>query len=708
VRALEPDVQGYVDRDGVKVAYESFGVPSPERPTVVFVPIDTLIHSRAWKAQVPFLARFAHVVTIDPRGNGRSDRPEDPSAYDFREFVGDTIAVMDALAVERAILVGICVSAYQALLVAALHPDRVQGVVAFGPWALDDLAPLPEKADAIERFDEEREDEDGWAKRNRHYWLRDWRGYVEFFFGQLVPEPHSTKLVEDLVSFACDSTPEIQLLDYELDPWPPTVEESDALLSTITCPVMVIHGTADVCQLYSRGKRLAEVTGATLVTLEGSGHVPMGREPVKVNLLLRDFVHQVTGTSRPVMPWQRAMSRRPRALFLSSPIGLGHARRDLAIVRALRERRPDLDVAWLTQSPVTDFLQAHGEHVHPAARFLASESGHFQSQAGEHDLHAFQAVRSMDEILVANFMVFQDLVTDEHFDLWIGDEAWDVDHFLHENPELKRTPFAWLTDFVGWLPMPDGGPAEAALTADYNAEMVEHVARYPRLRDISVFVGNPDDIVAADLGPDLPSVRDWTESHFAFPGYVTGFDPAETADRTELRRRLGYAEDETVCVVAVGGSGVGEHLLRRVAGAHAAIASQVPDLRMVLVAGPRIDPASLPHGPGLEVHGYVHDLHHHLAACDIAVVQGGLTTTMELVAAGRPFVYVPLRHHFEQNLHVAHRLDRHGAGRRLDWVDATPDAIAAAVVEELGRTPAYRPVETDGAARTADLLSALL
>jgi pimeloyl-ACP methyl ester carboxylesterase/predicted glycosyltransferase len=708
VRAREPDLQGYVDRDGVKVGYESFGSPSADRPTVVFVPIDTIVHSRAWKAQVPFLARFAHVVTIDPRGNGSSDRPEDASAYDFREFVGDTIAVMDALDVQRAVLVGVCISAYQALLVAALHPERVQGVVAFGPWAVDDLPVLPAKAAAIERFDEEREDDDGWAKRNRHYWLRDWRGYVEFFFGELAPEPHSTKLVEDMVAFACDSTPEIQLLNYEVEPWPPTVEESDALLSSITCPVLVIHGTADICQLYSRGKRVAEVTGGTLVTLEGSGHLPMGREPVKVNLLLRDFVQQVTGMSRPVVPWQRAMTRRPRALYLSSPIGLGHARRDLAIVRALREQRPDLDVAWLTQSPVTDFLEAHGEHVHPASRFLASESGHFQSQAGEHDLHAFQAVRAMDEILVANFMVFQDLVTDEHFDLWIGDEAWDVDHFLHENPELKRAPFAWLTDFVGWLPMPDGGPAEAALTADYNAEMVEHVARYPRLRDLSVFVGNPEDVVPAGLGPGLPSVRDWTEEHFAFPGYVTGFDPAETVDRGELRHRLGYAEDETVCVVAVGGSGVGEHLLRRVASAHDAIASEVPGLRMVLVAGPRIDPASLPRRPGLEVHGYVHDLHHHLAACDIGVVQGGLTTTMELVAAGRPFVYLPLRHHFEQNLHVAHRLDQHGAGRRLEWVDATPDAIAAAVVEELGRAPAYRPVETDGADRSADLLSALL
>ena len=68
----------------------------------------------------------------------------------------------------------------------------------------------------------------------------------------------------------------------------------------------------------------------------------------------------------------------------------------------------------------------------------------------------------MDEILCANFMVFHDVVREEDYDLWIGDEAWELDHFLHENPELKRAPFAWLTDFVGWLPMPDGGEARRA------------------------------------------------------------------------------------------------------------------------------------------------------------------------------------------------------------------------------------------------------
>ena len=237
--------------------------------------------------------------------------------------------------------------------------------------------------------------------------------------------------------------------------------------------------------------------------------------------------------------------------------------------------------------------------------------------------------------------------------------------------------------------------------------MVEHIARYPRLRDTALFVGEPDDVVPDSLGPGLPGIREWTEEHFEFTGYVTGFDPAEVADRARLRERLGYG-DEPVCVVAVGGSGVGEHLLRRVAEAYDEAAEQVPGLRMVLVAGPRIDPGSLPRRPEIDVLGFVPDLHHHLAACDVAVVQGGLTTTMELVATGRPFLYVPLQNHFEQNFHVAHRLDRHHAGRRLDWSQTRPEVIAAALAEEIARTPDYRPVGTDGAARAAERLDALI
>ncbi len=102
-------------------------------------------------------------------------------------------------------------------------------------------------------------------------------------------------------------------------------------------------------------------------------------------------------------------------------------------------------------------LAAAGERIHPASAQLASESAHISSESDGHRLHCFQAIRRMDEILLANFMVFHDVVRDEPYDLWIGDEAWELDYFLHENPELKTASYAWLSDFVGWLPTDSGG-----------------------------------------------------------------------------------------------------------------------------------------------------------------------------------------------------------------------------------------------------------
>ena len=163
-------------------------------------------------------------------------------------------------------------------------------------------------------------------------------------------------------------------------------------------------------------------------------------------------------------------------------------------------------------------------------------------------------------------------------------------------------------------------------------------------------------------------------------------------------------------MVTVGGSGVGPPLLGGCSTPYRSCAGRRPDLRFEVVAGPRIDPRSLPRRRGARVHGYVPDLTAHLAACDVAVVQGGLTTCMELTALRQPFLYVPLRHHFEQNFHVRRRLERYRAGTCLPYDElADPDAFAAALlVASSAATPDYRPVETDGAARAAALLADLL
>jgi predicted glycosyltransferase len=158
----------------------------------------------------------------------------------------------------------------------------------------------------------------------------------------------------------------------------------------------------------------------------------------------------------------------------------------------------------------------------------------------------------------------------------------------------------------------------------------------------------------------------------------------------------------------VGGSGVGGSLLRKVIAAYPEARDRVPGLRMIVVTGPRIDPASLPAHDGLEIRPYVHELYRHLAVCDLAVVQGGLSTTMELTASRRPFLYFPLRDHFEQNLHVRHRLERYRAGRCMDYDSTTPADIATAIASEIGRDVDYRAVATDGAARAAAMLASLL
>jgi pimeloyl-ACP methyl ester carboxylesterase/predicted glycosyltransferase len=700
-RAVYPEAEGLIERDGIEFFYEVYG---EGEETVFLLPTWSLVHSRHWKKQIPYLARHFRVLTMDGLGNGRSERCRDPRRYTPAEFARDCLAAMDATGTERALMVGFSKGAQYVLELGLLAPERMVGAAFVGP-----LFPYtPSQWSVLLKRTPPRRLRRWWGHMHPAHWHEDYPEFADWFISRCFPEPHSTKGIEDGVGWVLDTDPKT-LTASARDRLHTDRRTLRELAQNLDCPALVIHGDRDRIMPPRDGRALARLADARLEVVRGAGHFPHARKPVQVNLALRDFSEDAFGRPRtPRDPTIFSRDGRPRALYISSPIGLGHAQRDVAIARELRKIDPDLQIDWLAQDPVTRVLEAEGEAIHPASAHLANESRHIESESAEHDLHCFQALRRMDEILAANFFLFHDVVREERYDLLIGDEAWELDYFLHENPGEKRVPFAWLTDFVGFLPMEDGGERESYLTADYNAEMVDHIDHHPEVRDVALFVGNPDDIVPERLGPQLPMIRDWTEGHFDFTGYVTGFDPADLSDRTRLRSELEYGDDELVCIVTVGGSGVGGDLLRRVIAAFPAAKERVPELRMIVVAGPRIDPESLPSHQGLEVVPYVHNLYRHLAACDLAVVQGGLTTAMELTAQKRPFLYFPLRHHFEQNFHVRHRLERYGAGRRMDFDDSPPEAIAAAIAEEIGREVDYRDVEVGGAARAARSIAELL
>jgi pimeloyl-ACP methyl ester carboxylesterase len=285
-RARYPDESGDVERDGVRIHYEVYG---SGEPTVLLLPTWAIFHSRHWKMQIPYLARHGRVVTFDGRGNGRSDRPRGAEPYAIREFALDALAVLDATATERAVVVGVSCATLWGVLLAAEHPVRVVGAAFIGP-AVPLAPPLPERA--VYSFDDPLDTDEGWAKYNIHHWLRDYRDFLDFFVGKCFTEPHSTKQIEDAIGWALATTPEV-LADHDAGIALPLGVDFRELCKRVRCPVLVLHGDGDRIRPHAQGAALAEATGGTLVTLEGSGHLPQARDPVKVNLLIRQFVESL-------------------------------------------------------------------------------------------------------------------------------------------------------------------------------------------------------------------------------------------------------------------------------------------------------------------------------------------------------------------------------------------------------------------------------
>ena len=686
----------YVTRDGVNLFYQTTGAGA--RDLFLLPQCQPVTYSRQWKSQVPYLSRYFRVVTMDMRGNGRSDRT--PSGYDLDTRYQDLLAVLEASVRPPFALVALSCAAMVAFRYAVEHRDRLSHLILLsGQYAESVPQPFDEKVAPVIR-----DQFDAWRQR---------------LFARCLPEPHSLKGIEDAFAWAGETTPDVLVESLR------AIDGSNVydLLPRITVPTLALHGTLDKIVPYSHSEKMvAAIPGARLVTFEGAGHVLHGRHAVKVNHLIRDFVRgeEVAPVRIPALvdrkipepaaaPVPAPRTKERRILWLSSPIGLGLIQRDLAIARALREQHGDVTIDFLAADPADRVVEAWGERLHPATRHILNESAHIEGWAGDHELHAFNALWDMDEIMAANFMTFADIVERERYDLWVGDEGWDLDYFLHENPELKRAPYVFMTDFIGMLPMrEDPNTAEFKRAWDRNAENVDHLRFHPDVRDLSIMVGDEEDVLDRPFGPDLPNMREWSREHFRFSGYTYHFDPAAYRDKVALRQELGYRPDERVILVSVGGTKAGQSLLRKCAQAFSLVARRVPDARMVLVAGPRLDMAGVPTGPHLDVRPFVPNLFRHHAAAHLAIVQGGLTTTMELAAFQTPFLYFPLRNHFEQNFHVARRLDRLGAGVRMDFDRTSVEELGEAIVEHLDKPVQYRDAPTGGTERAARLIAQLL
>lgn len=291
MRARYPDRKGYVDRDGVSIFYEVYG---DGHPSLILIPAAPITHSRSWKAQIPYLSRHFRVVTMDGRGNGHSDRPGRREDHTRAANVADIVAVLDATETSTAILAAHCHANWWAVELAAHLPERVLALISIAPGVPYLGRGHDHWRTASATFDEVLDEPMGWQLYNRHVILNDRRRWLEFFFTQQLPEPHSTKQLEDMVAWGLESTGEDLVAGEEgQDLDPPDRVAFETTCRQLGIPVMVIHGERDPCQPASRGRAFAEITRGDLMMVDAAGHLPHGRDPVRVNLAIRDFIERV-------------------------------------------------------------------------------------------------------------------------------------------------------------------------------------------------------------------------------------------------------------------------------------------------------------------------------------------------------------------------------------------------------------------------------
>jgi UDP:flavonoid glycosyltransferase YjiC (YdhE family) len=396
----------------------------------------------------------------------------------------------------------------------------------------------------------------------------------------------------------------------------------------------------------------------------------------------------------------------PKVLYISGSLGLGHITRDLSIANELRRKIPGIDIKWLAVHPASLVLKEAGETLVPEASRYSNENEFAEQSSNGAELNLLKYLLKAKNAWKNNVEVFSEIVNKHDYDLVIGDETYEISLALREQKELKKFPFVMIYDFVG-LDAMTKNPMEKFGVYIWNLKWThDYRKKIEPAYDLGLFIGLPEDIPDKPFGFMLPNRRKYAEEIYKFPGYILPFNPEKLINNPDLRKNLGY-NSEPVIIVSVGGTSIGKELLELCGKAFALLKEKKPSVRMILVAGPRIQLNEITFPEGVEVRKYVPKLYEHFAVCNLAIVQGGATSVLELTALKTPFIFFPLEEHFEQ-ANVARILRKRGIGLEMKFSQTSPEILADKISRLLHTKVQYPDIPTDGAKKAAYLISDLL
>jgi uncharacterized protein (TIGR00661 family) len=389
-------------------------------------------------------------------------------------------------------------------------------------------------------------------------------------------------------------------------------------------------------------------------------------------------------------------------LFISWQAAMGHVTRDLAIVKELHRISPEVDVSWVAPPLGAKLIQEAGEKLLPESEQVEDYNLVAVQATEKFGLNLMKYVQNYQEPSKKNAKLVNQLLQNYDFDLIVGDEIYETLVAFAENKIKLNCPVIMIEDFIGIQAM--------------DKSLIMRIGAYLKNRKLvkatektsstitHLFVGELEDIADRRYDFFLPNCRDFARKYYRLLGHIVRFNPTEYRDKTEIRTKLGYG-DEPLVICATGGTGIGKELLELCGKAYPLLKKEIPDLHMVCVCGELLglDPPKI--SAKIELHRYIPDIYEHYAACDLAVVVGGGTTTIELTALRKPFIFFPLEDQFDQQIYVSERIARHKAGVRMEYRQTTPEMLAQAILKNIGRKIETKSIPFDGAKKAAEIIS---
>jgi len=398
--------------------------------------------------------------------------------------------------------------------------------------------------------------------------------------------------------------------------------------------------------------------------------------------------------------------KRLNVLYISGSLGLGHITRDIAIARNLRKHLPETDIDWLASNPATIMLEEAGEKLVPEAGQYGNENISAEEAAEGSNLNLLKYLLKSRGERKQNVELFLKIIGSKNYDLVIGDETYEISLAVREHPELKKFLFVMIFDFVG-LDAMTKNPLEHLGVYYWNrAWSRDYRLKQKPPYDLALFVGVQENIPDKSFGFMLPNRRQFANAMYKFIGYAFPFNADKYKDKKEIRSKLGYGPEPLV-ICSIGGTAIGKEILELCGEAYKIVKENIPNLHLKVVAGPRLTTGNLNLPKDAEVVGFIPRLYEHFAASDLAIVQGGATSTLELTALRRPFIYFPIEGHCEQ-ANVSRILTQLGSGLRLTFSETTRESLAGRMIDLLGKEVTYPDIPKDGAQKAAQFIVELL